>query len=55
LPPLRDKPLLMFDPKYKIECIKPKAFRRPEDWSKRREMTGIILGILRQATEPLTS
>lgn len=50
-----DRTLLMFDPEYKIECIKPKAFRPPEDWSKRGEMTRIILGILRQATEPMTS
>jgi len=50
-----DKTLLMFDPNYKIECIKPKAFRPPEDWSKRGEMTRIILGILRKATEPMTS
>lgn len=50
-----DRTLLMFDPDYKIECIKPKAFRPPEDWSKRGEMTRIILGILRQATEPMTS
>lgn len=50
-----DKTLLMFDPDYKIECIKPKAFRPPADWSKRGEMTRIILGILRQATEPMTS
>lgn len=50
-----DRTLLMFDPDYKIECIKPKAFRPPEDWSKRGEMTRIILGILRKATEPMTS
>lgn len=50
-----DKTLLMFDPDYRIECIKPKAFRPPEDWSKRGEMTRIILGILRQSTEPMTS
>jgi hypothetical protein len=45
----------MFDPDYRIEAIKPKAFRPPEDWSKRGEMTRLILGILRQASEPLTS
>lgn len=50
-----DATLLMFDPEYRIETIKPKAFRPPEDWSKRGEMTRIVLGILRQATEPLTS
>ncbi len=50
-----DKTLLLFDPEYQIASIKPKAFRPPADWSKRGEMTRLILGILRQATEPLTS
>lgn len=49
-----DRTLLMFDPEYKIDSIKPKAFRPPEDWSKRGEMTRLILGILRQAAEPLS-
>src|SRR5262245_36400992 len=43
--------LLMLDPDCKIESIKPKAFRLPEDLSKRGEMTRIIPGILRQASE----
>jgi hypothetical protein len=50
-----DRTLLMFDPDYRIETIKPKAFRPPEDWSKRGQMTRIILGILRQAAEPMTA
>lgn len=50
-----DATLLMFDPDYRIEAIKPKAFRPPEDWSKRGQMTRIVLGILRQSTEPLTA
>ena len=50
-----DATLLMFDPDYRIEAIKPKAFRPPEDWSKRGQMTRLILGILRQASEPLTA
>lgn len=50
-----DATLLLFDPAYEIASIKPKAFRPPEDWSKRGEMTRLILGILRKATEPLTS
>lgn len=50
-----DKTLLMFDPDYRVETIKPKAFRPPEDWSKRGQMTRLILGILRQAAEPLCS
>ncbi|WBT39070.1 hypothetical protein [Hyphomicrobium sp. DMF-1] len=50
-----DATLLLFDPTYEIASIRPKAFRPPDDWSKRGEMTRIILGILRKATEPLTS
>lgn len=50
-----DRTLLLFDPSYEIASIKPKAFRPPADWSKRGQMTRLILGILRRATEPLTS
>ena len=50
-----DSALLMFDPDYKVESIKPKAFRPPKDWSNRGQMTRICLSILRQASEPLTS
>jgi len=50
-----DQTILLFDGDYRIEAIRPKAFRPPEDWSKRGEMTRILLGILRQAGEPLTS
>jgi hypothetical protein len=34
---------------------KPKAFRPPEDWAHRGEMTRTVLSILRQAVEPMTS
>ena len=50
-----DRTLLMFDPDYRIDTIRPKAFRPPEDWSKRGQMTRIILGILRQASERMTA
>ncbi len=50
-----DAPLLMFAPGLQVEAIKPKAFRPPEDWSRRGEMTGIVLSIFRQAAEPLTT
>ncbi|MDR3500671.1 MAG: hypothetical protein P4L72_15760 [Parvibaculum sp.] len=50
-----DATIRLFDPGYRVEEIRPKAFRPPEDWSKRGEMTRIILDILRQAAEPLTS
>jgi hypothetical protein len=42
-----DATLLMLDPDYKVESIKPRALRG--------QMTRICLSILRQACEPLTS
>src|SRR4051812_24569854 len=50
-----DATIVQFDPDYRVETIKPKAFRPPKDWSNRGQMSRIILSILRQATEPLTS
>ncbi len=50
-----DATLLLFDPDYQIQGIKPKSFRPPQDWSKRGEMTRVILNVLRQASEPLTT
>mgnify|MGYP007046919251 CR=1 FL=1 len=50
-----DATILMFDSSYQVEAIKPKAFRPPTDWSRRGEMTRVILSILRQAAEPLTT
>ncbi len=50
-----DQTILQFDPTYRIESIKAKAFRPPKDWSNRGQMTRIVLSILRQAAEPLTS
>jgi hypothetical protein len=50
-----DNSLRLFDPAYKVEAIRPKAFRPPKDWSNRGEMTRIILSVLRQAAEPLTT
>ena len=50
-----DATLRMFDPGYRVEAIKPKAFRPPKDWANRGQMTRIILSVLRQAAEPMTS
>lgn len=50
-----DATILQFDPSYRVESIQPKAFRPPKDWANRGQMTRIVLSILRQATEPLTS
>jgi hypothetical protein len=37
-----------------MDSIKPKSFRPRDNWSKRGQMTRLILSILRQATEPTT-
>ena len=50
-----DATLRLFDPDYQVEAIRPKAFRPPKDWSNRGEMSRIILSVLRQAAEPLTT
>lgn len=50
-----DATILQFDPNYRVESIKPKGFRPPKDWANRGEMSRIVLSILRQAAEPLTS
>jgi len=50
-----DATILQFKPDYQVEAIRPKAFRPPKDWSRRGEMTRIILSILRHAAEPLTT
>jgi len=50
-----DATLLLFDPDYQVEGIKPKAFRPPKDLANRGQMSRIVLSILRQATEPLTT
>jgi len=50
-----DSVILQFDPEHNVEGIKPKAFRPPEDWAHRGEMTKGVLSILRQAVEPMTS
>jgi hypothetical protein len=50
-----DATIIQFDPGYQVEAIKPKAFRPPKDWANRGQMTRIVLSILRQAAEPLTT
>jgi len=50
-----DATILQFDPGYRVEAIQPKAFRPPKDWANRGQMSRIILSVLRQASEPLTT
>lgn len=50
-----DATIVQFSPDFKVETIKPKAFRPPKDWSHRGQMSRVVLSILRQASEPLSS
>lgn len=49
-----DRSLHVFAPHIETQSIASR-FRPPENWSKRGEMTRIVLGILRLAKEPLTT
>jgi hypothetical protein len=42
-----DATILQFEPDFRVETIKPKAFRPPKDWSNRGQMTRIVLSIRR--------
>lgn len=50
-----DATLLQFDPSHRVEAIRPRSLRPPSDWSNRGQMSRIVLSILRQAAEPLTT
>jgi hypothetical protein len=50
-----DATILQFDPSHRVEAIRPRALRPPADWSNRGQMSRIVLSILRQAAEPLTT
>ena len=50
-----DATILQFDPSFEIDGIRPKAFRPPDDWSKRGEMARTVLSILRTAAQPMTT
>lgn len=50
-----DATIKLIAPDYEPEGITPKLFRPPEDWSKRGQMSRMILSILRTAKEPMTT
>ena len=50
-----DRALAVVAPNMEIEAIRPKMFRPPEDWANRGQMSRLVLMILRQAREPLTT
>jgi hypothetical protein len=50
-----DNTLRIVAPDMEVEAIRPKAFRPPDDWSRRGQMSRLVLSILRQTKEPLTT
>ena len=50
-----DATLALVAPDMKLDSIKPKVFRPPAHWSKRGEMTRLVIGILRTARHPMTT
>lgn len=50
-----DATLRVIAPDMAVEAIKSKVFRPPADWSKRGEMTRVVLSILRTARAPMTT
>jgi hypothetical protein len=50
-----DATIKLIAPDYEPEGIAPKMFRPPDDWSKRGQMSRMILSILRVAKEPMTT
>jgi hypothetical protein len=50
-----DATLHIIAPEMAVEAIKSKVFRPPADWSKRGEMTRVVLSILRTARAPMTT
>lgn len=50
-----DAALAVVAPDLEVESIRPKMFRPPSDWANRGQMSRLVLNILRQAREPLTT
>ena len=50
-----DATLRMVAPDMAVEAIRSKVFRPPADWSKRGEMTRMVLSVLRTARAPMTT
>jgi hypothetical protein len=50
-----DAALGVVAPDMEVESIRPRMFRPPSDWANRGQMSRMVLLILRQAREPLTT
>jgi hypothetical protein len=50
-----DATIGQFDPTYRVEEIRAKAFRPPKDWAHPGQMLRLVMSIMRQAAEPMTT
>ena len=50
-----DDALRVVAPDMQVEAIRPKMFRPPEDWASRGQMSRLVLTILRQSHDQLTT
>jgi hypothetical protein len=50
-----DGTLRVVAPDMELEAIRPKAFRPPDYWARRGQMSRLVLSILRTSKEPLTT
>ena len=50
-----DAALAVVAPDMEVEAIRPKLFRPPDDWAHRGQMSRLVLTLLRQARDPLTT
>ncbi len=50
-----DAALAVVAPDMEVEAIRPRMFRPPADWANRGQMSRLVLVILRQARDPLTT
>lgn len=50
-----DAALAVVAPDMEVEAIRPRMFRPPDDWANRGQMSRLVLSILRQARDTLTT
>ena len=50
-----DAALAVVAPDMEVEAIRPRMFRPPEDWASRGQMSRLVLTILRQSHDALTT
>lgn len=50
-----DAALVVVAPDMEVEAIRPKMFRPPDDWANRGQMSRLVLSILRQSHDALTT